>query len=320
VTQTGDQWCYSIREEVGVTTELHPHLSEFIDHLRVERGAAENTILAYSRDLRRLFAFLKTRDHGPLSATRDDIRAFLAFLFDSELTATGVARSFSTVKSFYRFMRYVGKIGANPTRGIRAPKFHQRLIESIPDAEVAKLLAHLAGQPESPIVLRNQAMIQTFYDSGLRVGELISLRLIDLMFQEPGMALRGKGNKQRLAPMSPPQAAALAAYLERGRPALMRSRPEHGIVFVNARRPRGRHLSRQGVFKIVCELGRNELGRDIHPHQLRHSLGSTLIEHGADPRNVQALMGHADIETTMRYVHVDLRTIKEVHSTTHPRG
>jgi site-specific recombinase XerD len=242
-------------------------------------------------------------------------------------------------------MRYVGKIGANPTRGIRAPKVHQRLIENIPDAEVAKLLAHLAGQPESPIVLRNRAMIQTFYDSGLRVSELISLRLIDLMFQEPGMALRviGKGNKQRLAPMSPPQAAALAAYLERGRPALMGGRPEHGVVFVNAPRgfnrpgtqgfsrplgedcshaaiPGGAPLYRAGVFKIVRQLGRDVLGRDIHPHQLRHSFGSTLIEHGADPRNVQALMGHADIETTMRYVHVDLRTIKEVHSTTHPRG
>jgi integrase/recombinase XerD len=299
-------------------------LSQFVDYLRIERGAAGNTVLAYSRDLRRLFAFLKRRGQIPAAATRDDIRAFLASLCKLGLSGSGIARRFATVRSFYSFMRYAGKIGANPTRGIRAPKFHLRLVENIPDPEVAKLLAHLARQPESPIVLRNRAMIQTFYDCGLRVGELISLRLIDLQ----GSALRviGKGDKQRLVPVSPPQAKALGAYLERGRPALMGNSPEHGIVFVNAPRgfghaqPGGMPLTRGGVFLIVQQLGQDVLDRKIHPHQLRHSFGSTLIEHGADPRNVQALMGHADIETTMRYVHVDLRTIKEVHSRTHPRG
>jgi integrase/recombinase XerD len=232
------------------------------------------------------------------------------------------------VRVFYRFLRYAGKIPGNPTRGIRAPTFRLRLIQSIPDVDVAKLLDYLAKQPESPIVLRDRAMIQTLYDSGLRVSELLSLRLIDLDFSQAALRVIGKGDKQRLAMMSPPQAVALKAYLERGRPVLMGNQPEHGIVFVNAPsilrqtpyRPGGAPLTRQTPFLIVQKLGRDVLGRNIHPHQLRHSFGSTLIEHGADPRNVQALMGHADIETTMRYVHVDMRTIKEVHSKCHPRG
>ncbi len=307
-------------------------IGEFIDYLRIERGAAENTILAYTSDLRRLLAFLETRGPIPLAcATREDVRAFLATLIDAKLSGSGVARRFATVRVFYRFLRYAGKIPANPTRGIRAPKFHLRLIQSVPDADVTRLLDYLAKQPESPIMLRDRAMIQTLYDSGLRVSELLSLRLIDLDFSQSALRVIGKGDKQRLAMMSPPQAVALKAYLERGRSVLMGNRPEHGIVFVNApsflwfgreQRPKsgGAPLTRQTPFLIVQKLGRAVLGRNIHPHQLRHSFGSTLIEHGADPRSVQALMGHADIETTMRYVHVDMRTIKQVHSKCHPRG
>jgi site-specific recombinase XerD len=170
------------------------------------------------------------------------------------------------------------------------------------------------------MVLRDRAIIQCFYGSGLRSAELRSLRLSDV--RASALRVIGKGDKQRLVPMNPPQAAALQAYLDHGRPKLMKGRHEHDIVFVSASNYRrgGESLCRQGVYQLIRQLGREVLGRDIHPHQLRHSFGSTLIEHGADPRNVQALMGHADIETTMRYVHVDLRTIKEVHSKTHPRG
>jgi integrase/recombinase XerD len=299
-------------------------LSEFVDYLRIERGSAENTVISYSSDLRRLFVFLEERDRSPLCASRDDLRAFLAALHDAGLSGAGVARRFATVRSFYRFLRYVGKISVNPTAGIRVPKFHKRLIENVPDLEVAKLIDHLDAQRESPMMLRDRALLYTLYDSGLRVSELISLRLMDLDFSQAALQIIGKGDKQRLAPLSPPQMTALKAYLERGRPALMGDRPEHGIVFVNApSRPwryGGFPLTRQTPFDIIQRLGLAVLGRKIHPHQLRHSFGSTLIEHGADPRAVQALMGHADIETTMRYVHVDLRTVKEVHSRTHPRG
>ena len=299
-------------------------IGEFVDYLQIERGLSENTILAYSADLQRLGDFLELRGHNPADATRDDIRAFLASLSDdAKLSASSAARRFATVRVFYRFMRYASKIPANPTRGIRAPRFHLGLIESVPDADVSKLLAHLFKLPESPSLLRDRAMIQTLYDSGLRVSELISLRICDLNFSQAALRVIGKGDKQRLAPMSPPQADALKAYLERGRQALMGNRPEHGIVFVNApnvSRGGGAPLTRQTPFLLVQKLGRDVLGRNIHPHQLRHSFGSTLVEHGADPRTVQALMGHADIETTMRYVHVDLRTLKEVHSRCHPRG
>jgi integrase/recombinase XerD len=234
------------------------------------------------------------------------------------------------VRSFYRFMRYSGVIPATPHAGIRAPKFHHKLVENVPDADVEKLIAHLSAQPETALVLRDRAILQTFYDSGLRVSELTTLKLSDPQFVEADMAIRviGKGDKERLVPMSPPQAEALKAYLERGRPALMGEQPpEHELVFVGGPsgrdgtgRPGGSPLTRQWIYKIIQRLGCTVLGRSIHPHQLRHSFGTTLIQHGADPRNVQALMGHADINTTMRYVHVDMRMIKEVHSKTHPRG
>lgn len=302
-----------------------PDLDAYLEYLRIERGAADNTIAAYSTDLRRLHAFLGQR--SPASAEREDIRNFLASLHDSGLTGNGIARRFAAIKGFYRFLRYSGKIRADPTRGIRPPKLHLSLIQNVPDPDVSELIAYLASQPESPTVLRDRAMIQTFYDSGLRVGELIGLRIAGVDFA--GMALRvtGKGNKQRLAPISPPQAIALRAYLERGRPVLMGKRREHGILFVSGewgwgslKRSGGSALTRQTPFNIVQTLGIAVLGRSIHPHQLRHSFGSTLIAHGADPRNVQALMGHADIDTTMRYVHVEMNTLKEVHSKTHPRG
>jgi integrase/recombinase XerD len=333
------EWRANVADFTVSSTSVSPQptdvaIGEFIDYLRVERGAAKNTVLAYTRDLRRLLAFLETRGHTLGCATREDVRAFLTTLIDAKLSGSGIARRFATVRVFYRFLRYAGKIPANPTRGIRAPRFRLRLIQSVPDTDVAKLLDYLAKQPESPIVFRDRAMIQTLYDSGLRVSELLSLRLIDLDFSQAALRVIGKGDKQRLAMMSPPQAVALKAYLERGRPVLMGNRPEHGIVFVNAPsflrlgreqcpspyQPGGAPLTRQALFLIVQKLGRAVLGRNIHPHQLRHSFGSTLIEHGADPRNVQALMGHADIETTMRYVHVDMRTIKQVHSKCHPRG
>jgi integrase/recombinase XerD len=299
-------------------------LSEFVEYLRVERGAAENTVLSYSSDLRRLFAFLNERGQTPFSAGRDDLRAFLSSLHNEGLSGSSIARRFATVRSFYRFLRYAGKISANPANGIRVPKLHRRLVENIPDVEVSKLIEHLEAQRESPIALRDCAMIYTLYDSGLRVSEMISLRLVDLNFSCAALRVIGKGDKQRLAPLSPPQILALKAYLERSRPALIGDRPEHGVVFVNARSRHwfygGLPLTRQTPFDIVQRLGLAVLGRKIHPHQLRHSFGSTLIEHGADPRHVMALMGHADIETTMRYCHVDLRTLKEIHFRTHPRG
>jgi site-specific recombinase XerD len=276
--------------------------------------------------LERFIAFLNTRHKSLKSARRADIRGFLAYLFDSGLTASGVANRYAAVRSFYRFMRYSGVIPATPHAGIRAPKFHHKLVENVPDADVEKLITHLSAQPETALVLRDRAILQTFYDSGLRVSELITLKLSDPQFVEADMALRviGKGDKERLVPMSPPQAKALKAYLERGRPALMGEQPpEHEVVFVGGpggRAGTGRPLIRQRVYQIIQRLGRAVLGRSIHPHQLRHSFGTTLIQHGADPRNVQALMGHADIDTTMRYVHVDMRMIKEVHSKTHPRG
>jgi site-specific recombinase XerD len=131
-------------------------------------------------------------------------------------------------------LRYAGKISANPANGIRVPKLHRRLVENIPDVEVSKLIEHLEAQRESPIALRDCAMIYTLYDSGLRVSELISLRLVDLNFSCAALRVIGKGDKQRLAPLSPPQILALKAYLERSRPALIGDRPEHGVVFVNA--------------------------------------------------------------------------------------
>jgi site-specific recombinase XerD len=311
-----------------ITQRAADWLSQFLEYLRGERGASANTIATYRLHLERFIAFLKLRRKSPKSASRADIRKFLTYLFDSGLTASGVANRYAAVCSFYRFMRYSGAISAVPHTGIRAPKIHQKLVEQVLDADVEKLIAHLAAQPETALMLRDRAILQTFYDSGLRVSELTTLKSSDLQFTEADRAMRviGKGDKERLVPMSPPQAGALKAYLERGRSALMGEHPpEHEIVFVGG--PRGRNgtaqgspLTRERVFQIIQRLGRTVLGRSIHPHQLRHSFGTTLIQHGADPRNVQALMGHADINTTMRYCHVDLRMIKEVHSKTHPRG
>jgi integrase/recombinase XerD len=319
-----EQAAMRARQQRRAPNNTAPEIEEFIDYLRIERGLSENTITSYSFDLCRLVSFLETRGRSPIDASRDDIRAYLVSLCDSKLSGNSAARHYAAVRVFYKFLRYAGKVPATATRGIRAPKIHLGLVESVPDADVAKMLGHLAALPESPIVLRDRAMIQTFYDSGLRVSELISLRMSDLDFRQEALRVIGKGDKQRLAPMSPPQANGLKAYLERGRPALIREQKEHGILFVSAPykggKGGGHSLTRQWLFLTVQRLGRAVLGRSIHPHQLRHSFGSTLVEHGADPRTVQALLGHADIDTTMRYVHVDLRTLVETHTNCHPRG
>jgi len=306
-----------------------PDLDAFVDYLRVERGASGNTIASYKFDLLRFLTFIRERSHTPASADRDDFHAYIASLQDSGLHGNSVARHFQATRSFYKFLRYSGVARKDPTRRVRAPRFRLSLVDGLTDGEVDKIIAHLSEEPEratrlqTAIQLRNHAIVQTFYGSGLRVSELTGLRLEDLMFPEMMIRVIGKGDKQRLAVMSPPQATALVEYLRRGRRTLLSNHKESGALFLagpGGRRGGGYPLSRQMVFCMIRDIGRLVLDRSIHPHQIRHSFGTTLVSHGADLRNVQALMGHADIDTTMRYIHVDMREVLATHSTTHPRG
>jgi integrase/recombinase XerD len=294
-------------------------IAEFLGYLSVERGASPNTIAAYRRDLADYARFLSARGvRGVEEVTRDDITAFVAELRARGLAPSTVERRVAALKGFHRFLVRENVTENHPTARLPLPKVPERLPETLSIDDLERLL----GQPfpDSPVGLRDRAVLETLYGCGLRVSELTGLELTDVDLGEGFVRVFGKGSKERLAPVAGMAVHALDAYLKHGRPNL---RPRHSLrgtdsnaVFLSVR---GRPLSRQTVFTIVRTYGRR-VGLELHPHTLRHSFATHLLEGGADLRALQEMLGHADISTTQIYTHVDRRHIREEYLTTHPRA
>ena len=292
---------------------MYDLVDEFITHLRVERGLAENTIHAYSRDLIRFITYLETRNITVFESSRNMIRDYLGNL-THELSKRSQARNVSAIKTFYRFLVSEGRIKENPARLVETPRMQQKLPDILSVDEVERLLLQPDGA--TPLGQRDRAMLELLYATGLRVSELVCLRLLDVNLEAGFVKTLGKGSKERMVPFGEKARQALKTYLSDGRPALLKEgHPPY--LFLNFR---GKPLTRQGFWKIIKNHGiMAGIKKNIKPHGLRHSFASHLLEAGADLRSVQLMLGHADITTTQIYTHVTRERLKELHGACHPR-
>ena len=288
-------------------------VDQFINHLRVERGLADNTIQSYSRDLIRFFRFLESRDLSPHHVTQDDMMDYMSTL-NGVLSARSSARNLSALKMFFRFLVSEGKIESNPARLLNAPKPLLRLPNVLGPHEVESLLS----QPDISTHRgqRDRAMLELLYATGLRVSELIGLGVSNINLEAGYVVTVGKGSKERLVPMGTKAREALKDYLADGRLRILKKKSSP-YLFLNLR---GRPMTRQGFWKIIKQYGLVAgIKKKITPHSLRHSFASHLLECGADLRSVQVMLGHADISTTQIYTHVTRERLKQIHEKHHPR-
>jgi len=295
---------------------LAPALDLFLAHLRVERGLAANSVEAYARDVRRYLEGLAAagrRGWGEVS--RADVQAHLGSLLEARISARSQARALSAIRSLHRLLLAERVAPADPTDEVDAPRGARRLPELLSRDEVDRLLAapRGAGAP----AVRDRAMLELLYATGLRVSELVGLDVNQVDLESRVVLARGKGSKERLVPVGAPAAEALRRWLAGPRERMLRGRRSRDL-FVT---PRGRRMTRQGFWKLLGRHARAAgIRRRISPHKLRHSFATHLLEGGADLRAVQSMLGHADVATTEIYTHVDRTHARRLHERHHPRA
>jgi len=292
----------------------------FLSYLRVEKGLSQNTILAYGRDLRRFAGFLAKRQKKKVdSINREDVVDFLSSLYGAKLDSRSVARYLVSLRSFFKYALMEELVRADPTENLESPKIRQSLPTYLRVDEIDRLLS--APNAATPIGLRDRAMLEVFYSTGLRVSELLNLRLSDLDTRMGCVHCIGKGDKERLVPIGRKAIAAVEEYLAKARPQFVRwgvPPPHNQILFLTRN---GRRLSRISIWKILHDYGvKLGLRGRLTPHKLRHSFATHLLEGGADLRSVQMMLGHADISTTQIYTHVVEERLKQIYKAHHPRA
>jgi integrase/recombinase XerD len=298
--------------------EIATAISSFLTHVQVEKGLAVNTLSAYRRDLAKFEEFAKKRELALVAVKRDDLVDFLASLYRQKLESKTVARHLVTLRNFFRHAQVEELIAEDPTAHLESPKIRRSLPGYLRLDEVERLL-ELPDQTV-PLGLRDRAMLEVLYSTGLRVSELTSLRVMDLDTKVGCVRCIGKGDKERIVPVGRKALAIVEKYLRHGRTALIATtRGTAGaFLFVNRR---GGRISRVGVWKIFSSYGRKAgLRVPLTPHMLRHSFATHLLERGADLRSVQLMLGHSDISTTQIYTHVVEERLKQIYKAHHPRA
>jgi integrase/recombinase XerD len=304
-----------------VSTALSEAGEEFLSWLAVERGRAGNTVLAYRRDLASYEAWLHARGLSAPEVTDGDVEAYVAFLRASGRRPTSVARALSAVRSLHRFLVDEGVAEADPTGDVASPRVPQGIPKALAEHEVTALLEAVTG--DDPAARRDRALLEVLYGTGLRISEAVGLRLGDVDLDAHTMRVLGKGSKERVVPVGRYARAALRAWLSNaGRgalePARWARRGDAEAVFLNQR---GGKLTRQGAWAIVHHYGeRVGLAGRLTPHVLRHSCATHMLDHGADIRVVQELLGHASIATTQLYTKVSPERLRTVYDAAHPRA
>ena len=298
--------------------ELEGAISSFLTHVQVEKGLAANTLSAYRRDLAKFEAFAKKRKLALEAVKRDDLVDFLASLYLQKLESKTVARHLVTLRNFFRHAQVQEMVADDPTAQLESPKIRRSLPGYLRLEEVEKLL-DLPDQ-KTALGLRDRAMLEVLYSTGLRVSELTSLRVTDLDTKVGCVRCIGKGDKERIVPVGRKALGIVERYLRDGRPELVKAgrSPAGAYLFVNRR---GARISRVGVWKILSAYGRKAgLRVPLTPHMLRHSFATHLLERGADLRSVQLMLGHSDISTTQIYTHVVEERLKQIYKAHHPRA
>ena len=295
-------------------------LLDFLAYLEFERGLSRNTLEAYRGDLLQYGRFLEARGLSAVEAGAVDVSDFLSWLATGDeerrpASPATIHRKSACLRSFYRHLRRENILEADPTAMVSGPRRSRKLPHVLTRGEVEKLLA--APRGGEPQAVRDRALLETIYACGLRASEAIDLEVGDLDLEERVLRARGKGSKERLVPFGQAAARALASYLERARPALVKGAPEPHL-FVNYR---GARLTRQGLYKIVRRHALSAgLADHMSPHTLRHTFATHLLAGGCDLRSVQEMLGHADVSTTQLYTHLSSERLKDVYFRAHPRA
>lgn len=294
------------------------HIKHFGNYLRLERSLSANSVEAYVRDMEKLkqFMLMAHPDVSPLQANAKHLQSFLAYINELGLSAFSQARMLSGIKAFYKYLDFEELIDKNPTALIEGPKLGRKLPDTLSFPEIEKLLE--AIDLSTPEGARNRAMIEMLYSSGLRVSELVGLRINNIYSDAGFLRVIGKGNKERLVPIGKAALKFLKIYLEEVRVHIPIQKGFESYAFLNRR---GKKLSRVMVFTIIRQLAlKTGLKKTISPHTFRHSFATHLIEGGADLRAVQEMLGHESITTTEIYTHLDRDYLRQVIQEFHPRS
>lgn len=299
--------------------KIHPLIVSFMNYIKVEKGLAANTLSAYERDLRKFENFAEKLGLQLEEITRDQVVDFLGELYQHGLDSRSVARNLSSLRNFFRFALAEGALSVDPTLNLESPKARRTLPVYLRIEDVDRLLNQ--PDPSTPQGLRDRAILEVLYSTGLRVSELVNLKVSDMEMRMGCLRCIGKGDKERLVPVGRRALAAVQAYLGKSRPLLLGKRGAGKAVpwlFVNRF---GNRLSRIGVWRLLTAYGRRAgIRARLSPHKLRHSFATHLLERGADLRSVQLMLGHADISTTQIYTHVMQERLKQVYKAHHPRA
>ena len=287
---------------------------QFLDAVWLESGLSENTLNAYRTDLAAFEGWLGKKKLPLDAVTRAELLNYLAANVRQGLSPRSSARRLSTLRRFYRYLLREGLIGENPTADVRSPSLGRPLPKSITEASVEKLLA---APPETTLGVRDRAMLETMYASGLRVSELVALALNELDLTTGLVRVTGKGGKERIVPLGDEATSRLGDYLKGARPSLL-GQQKSGAVFLTRR---GHPMTRQAFWQLIKRYSAAAgIDSSLSPHSLRHAFATHLLNHGADLRSVQMLLGHADLSTTQIYTHVAKARLQTLHASHHPRG
>jgi integrase/recombinase XerD len=292
------------------------HLERFQDYLALEAGNSRHTVASYLRDITRLAEYASSRAaKQPEHISAAQLRDFIYFLKDLGLAPTTIRRQISAIRTYFKFLVGEGIAARDPSERIESPKQWRTLPTVLSVAEIGKLLD--APNTNEPLAMRDVAMLEFAYATGVRVSELVALKLQDILFTDGVARIFGKGAKERLVPVGRRALGAVSSYAREIRPALDRGKAR-GFLFLNAR---GTPLSRVGAWGVIKATARRAgLTKRVTPHTLRHTFATHLLEGGADLRAVQEMLGHADLSTTQRYTHVDRDYLRTVHRSYHPRA
>jgi len=297
---------------MSVTINL---IKPYIDALWLEKGLSDNTLASYARDLQQLHDYLDQRGYTLVSAEAHVLMGFLATRSQAGIQPRSLARNLSSIKGFYQYMVRENRLNVNPAALIEAPKQGRPIPKSLSETDVEALLA--APDVSTHIGLRDKAMLELLYACGLRVSELVALDVSQLNLSAGIVKVFGKGSKERLVPVGEVAQDWLQTYLKQGRPGLLKVKAS-GVLFPSNR---GQHMTRQTFWHRIKQHGLTAgIQKSLSPHVLRHAFATHLLNHGADLRVIQMLLGHSDLSTTQIYTHVATQRLQTLHSQHHPRG
>ncbi|MCL4469450.1 MAG: site-specific tyrosine recombinase XerD [Deltaproteobacteria bacterium] len=297
--------------------EIDNAIDNFINYIASEKGLSRNTISSYSTDLKRFSDFLHGAGITDVSGiTTDRILVFLKSLKTSRLSSSSVVRYQVTIRNFFRFMLKEGVLKKDPVHILELPKRDRKLPQVMNESEIESLLNSPSLIQDKKRQLRDKAMFEVMYATGLRVSELVGLTLNSIEMTVGFIKVKGKGSKERIVPIGDAAKEAVARYLEEGRPAFLRRTTD--ALFLTQQ---GEAFSRQGFWKLLkTYLKKTNITKPVTPHTLRHSFATHLLEHGADLRSVQLMLGHSDISTTQIYTHINTEMLKRIYDKYHPRS